>query len=706
MSFLASYKPRYANIAAIVLICLAAVLVYSNTFHTTFHFDDEESIIRNVAIRHLFDFKTIWDFWPTRFVTYISFALNYRLGQLDVFGYHVFNFMIHLGAALFAWWLALLTFSTPALKNDRIKGHAPLIALFTGLIFAVHPLQTQAVTYVVQRATALAALFYLASLCLYAKSRISGKGGAYYAGSLIAAVCATFSKETAITLPFAILLYEFTFLKTEDKKGWKYLIPFLALIFAIPLTAFITKFFNFQEMRKITEEPPFATSPQYLFTQFRVLITYVRLLFFPLNQNTDYDIPIIKSFFTFPALSGFLLLSAIFIIALSLFKRNRLISFCILWPLLTLIPESSVFPIRDLIFEHRLYLPMFGYALLVSSGAYYLFGRKNIKLMAGILIAVTVIYSALAYHRNFVWKDELTLWSDVIKKSPQKAGAYNSRGNAYAALGDIARAIADYDRSIQLNPMYVDVYNNRGNAYAHKGDFKSAIADYDKVLQLNPFHVGGLYNRGVAYFKNGDLDKAIADFTGALQSNPRLAEAYQNRGSAYMQKGEVDLAISDFNNSARFSPYFGGAHASLGTAYTRKNELDKAIAEFGEAIRLEPGNASYCNDRGAVYGVKGALNWAMDDFNKAISIDPRYAAAYCNRGNIHMSKGNIDRAIIDFSKALEADRLYFKARSDRAVAYFLKKEYDKAWEDIRELEGLGMKLNPKFIEELKKASGE
>ncbi|MBN1527080.1 MAG: tetratricopeptide repeat protein, partial [Candidatus Omnitrophica bacterium] len=115
-----AYKPQYLAIAAVILICLSGLLVYSNTFHATFHFDDEESIIRNVAIRHLFDLKAVWDFWPTRFVTYISFALNYRLGQLDVFGYHVFNLIIHLGAALFAWWLALLTFSTPALKDDKI----------------------------------------------------------------------------------------------------------------------------------------------------------------------------------------------------------------------------------------------------------------------------------------------------------------------------------------------------------------------------------------------------------------------------------------------------------------------------------------------------------------------------------------------------------------------------------------------------------
>jgi tetratricopeptide (TPR) repeat protein len=690
-------------IAVIIFACLA---VYSNTFQCTFHLDDEVSIIRNVAIRHLGDIKTIWDFWPARFITYLTLAFNYNAGVLNVFGYHLFNILIHTAAALFAFWLALLTLATPALKDDKIKGQSGMIALFVGLIFAVHPIQTQGVTYVVQRATSLAGLFYLATLCFYAKSRLSQKGGGiYYAAALATAFLAFFSKEVTLTLPFAILLYEFVFFREGKKMSWKHVVPFLLLIIVIPAVSIITNSYDIKHMKKTSEEPPFATPIQYLFSQFRVIITYVRLLFLPFNQNVDYGYAIEKSILRPPVLAGLALILSLLGSAILLLKRKPLISFCIFWFFVTLMPESSIFPIRDLLFEHRLYITMFGYGLFIASGVYYIFGRKNMRLAAGILIAITLFYSVLAYNRNFVWRDEISLWSDVIKKSPQSSGAYNSRGNAFAAKGDIESAIADYNRSVEILPEYVDVYNNLANAYKRKGDFDNAIANYNKVLKLNPYHVAGHYNRGVALLEAKQLDQAIVDFSNALAVDPRLAEGYEGRGEAYLQKGDVDKALADFKNAAHFSPYFAGAHYMLGTAYTRKSDFDNAGLEFNEAIRLDPTRAEYFDSRGTIYGAKKDLDRAMADFNKAIELNPRFAGAYCNRGNIYLSRGDLNAAIADFDKTIEADPRYLKAYGDRAVAHFLKKEYQKSWEDVKTLESFGANVNPKFVDDLKKALG-
>ena len=178
---------RYIKSLSILLIAFAGIIVYSNSFHCSFHFDDQFSIIDNPVIKDIRHWQGIWNYWPCRFLTYISLAFNYQVNGLDVFGYHLFNLGVHLLTSLLVWWLVLLTLSTPAMKGapvvkkdlkksvpegDTITHHALLIALFTGLVFVTHPLQTQAVTYIVQRAASMASMFYLASLCLYVKSRL------------------------------------------------------------------------------------------------------------------------------------------------------------------------------------------------------------------------------------------------------------------------------------------------------------------------------------------------------------------------------------------------------------------------------------------------------------------------------------------------------------------------------------------------------
>lgn len=199
------------NLSVVLVLLLAGFIIYSNTFFSPFHFDDGFSISDNLSIRHIQNLKDIWSFWPLRFITYLSLAFNYYFHRLDVLGYYVFNLAVHLGSSLLVWRLSLLTFSTPVMKEQKIARHAGLISFFAGLIFLTHPVQTQAVTYIIQRAASLAAFFYLVSLSLYVKSRLlegSGRRIFYYIGSLLAAVLAMFTKEITITLPLMVCLYE------------------------------------------------------------------------------------------------------------------------------------------------------------------------------------------------------------------------------------------------------------------------------------------------------------------------------------------------------------------------------------------------------------------------------------------------------------------------------------------------------------------
>ncbi len=295
----------------------------------------------------------------------------------------------------------------------------------------------------------MATMFYLASLCFYIKSRNSpppcgeGKGGGiYYAFSLIFAILAMFTKETAITLPLAIVLYEYFFLKTEKNLNFKYLAPFLLTLLIIPVTMALTasgKALSFSEMRHALEGSSKISSVHYLLTQFRVMITYVRLAFLPFNQHFDYDYPIYKNVFELPVLAGLIFLTAaLFYCAKRLYLNHRLLSFSILWFFLTLLPESSIFPIDAVIFEHRLYLPMVGFSLFLASGISYLGGKNATKTIV-ILSLIIACYSVLTYQRNKIWISEFTLWNDSFQKSPRKETAYLNRGFAYSGRGSLIK---------------------------------------------------------------------------------------------------------------------------------------------------------------------------------------------------------------------------------------------------------------------------
>jgi tetratricopeptide (TPR) repeat protein len=319
----------------------------------------------------------------------------------------------------------------------------------------------------------------------------------------------------------------------------------LATILIVPVTMLLTKSVNIGEMRRVGEEVLDISPWQYLLTQFRVLVTYIRLLFLPFNQNLDYDYPIAHSLLEPPVLASLIFLIATIIVAIKLFRNHRLVSFGIFWFFITLIPESSLLPINDVIFEHRLYLPMAGFAILLTAGLYELFRTERVKPLAITLSLIVIIFSVLACQRNKVWKDELTLWNDVVRKSPRNVRAYYNRGLAYQGKGDLDQAFLDYNKALKLNPKYAKAYNNRGLAYQDKGDLDQAFSDYNKAIEIDPEYAKAYNNRGGVYFDRGDYDRALLDSSKAIELDPAYAKAYLNRAVAYYRKQEYARSWED-----------------------------------------------------------------------------------------------------------------------------------------------------------------
>lgn len=554
------------------LVFIAGFLLYSNTFFYPFQFDDGLLIVDNLRIR---DLSNLWPPSGKRYIGVLTFALNYHAGGLSTFGYHLVNTAVHCTTALLVFVLVVLTAKTPALRSSLSEKDAFVIAVASSLLFLVHPVNTQAVTYIVQRFASLAAAFYLLAIIFYAKARTGRKDSPgkplFFVLSFISSLFAIGSKETAATLPLSILVYELCFFPSRDMKSRKeaiyFILPlFLTFFVFIPVTLLGPDRLLSDPIGGIeglTMETTHISRWEYFVTQLRVLVTYIRLVFAPVGQNLDYDYPVYESFFNLEVMFSAVALVTLFALALELLRRSRsetrglyaLISFGILWFFVTLSVESSLIPIRDVIFEHRLYLPMTMASAAAVSSSFVLFrkyGLERYLLLA--FLSVAVALAAATYKRNLVWKDPVTLWTDVTQKSMFKARGHHRLGLAYFEKGMLLEAASEYELALRIDPLYLRSRVNLGNIYATIGRYGEAEREFKRVLEVKPRQAEALNNLGIVYLKTGRSDEAAAEFKKAAEADPRFLDAHFNLGIAYGNMGRWDEAERELRKALEIDP--------------------------------------------------------------------------------------------------------------------------------------------------------
>lgn len=468
------------------ILALGAVL-YGHTLDAPFMLDDERNILQNPQIRlrelRLAPLAEAAFGGPLRRpVAYLSLALNYRAGGYDTTGYHLVNIGIHLVSALLVYALALVTLEREAALPSTPRGaglHGQAAAAFAALLFVAHPVQIQAVTYVIQRMTSLAVLFYLLALLLYVHGRMRppglGRWGCW-AGGAFAWLLALGSKEIAVTLPFVVWLYEWYFFQ-DLSRGW--LRRRLPLLLGLALAALLLVFVYAgpDPLGRVLgwyDRRPF-TLEQRLLTELRVVVLYLSLLFLPLpgRLNLVHDVRLSGSLLDPPTtLVSLVLLLGLAGAAVWLAPRRRLASFCILWFLLQLVLESSFVPL-ELVFEHRLYLPSVGFALLAG---WLLFPTRRVPaawrigLAAGLIAALGVA----TWWRNETWRDAQRFWEDATQKSPQSVRARVNLGVAYMRAAKVDEAIQQYQHALRLDPQHPLARTNLGLALVAAGRAEEA----------------------------------------------------------------------------------------------------------------------------------------------------------------------------------------------------------------------------------------
>ncbi|HEX8948705.1 MAG TPA: tetratricopeptide repeat protein [Dissulfurispiraceae bacterium] len=623
--------------AHLALLVGLSLLCYANTFEVPFQFDDHIFIESNPVVKDLSFFaspalarKFVPDF-DTRCLGLLTLAVNHALNGLRVQGYHVFNLSVHCVNAILLYFFVLSLFKTPGLRESALQPRSHAIALIVALLFACHPIQTQAVTYIWQRIAALAVVFYLLAHLSYVQWRLSGrKGSLWYIGALVSSVLAMITKEIAFTLPITIGLCEVIFFREGLRKRFYPLVPFLATMLIIPVDkVLISDFSGISAIDAGARVASGMSRATYLFTEFRVIVTYFRLMVCPVNQNLDYDYPLFTSFLAPEVIGSFLFLCALAGTGVLLLRMRGkldqavgLISFGILWVFITLSVESGIIPIDDVIYEHRMYLPSVGFLAASVVSVFVLMTKMRNAHGAGKVafagFAVLIAFlSVCTYARNKIWGSDLALWADVVQKSPLKARGYNNLGMAYFKVNNISGAIAMLSRAVELKPAYADAWANRGMINARTGNHKAAMDDCTRAIALNPRFRDAYNDRGLANAELGNYKAALDDFTRAVAIDPRYAEAYCNRGGVYLRMRQPGKAAEDIDRALALKPAYPEAHNSRGVVYSQENAPDKAIMEFDKAIALMPGYAAAHSNRGYAFARMNRPDSAIVDFKTA-----------------------------------------------------------------------------------------
>lgn len=577
---------------ALLALAILGSIIYSNSLSGEFVCDDFGSILAHKAVLAQFNWHRLWQAYDTRIMGGLTFALNYWFTQEKVVSYHVLNIVIHIVNSFLVYLLALQIFRTPRRRDVPLQKNRSEVAFFTALLFLVHPMQTQAVAYIVQRYTSLATLFYLSAVVAYGKARLENKN-IFYVIAFCCGVLSFMTKEMTCTLFVMIIIYDaffWGFRKSDVKRWLGILVGGFVLMGAMLMIA------KTREEQKLFLTPDlvnFPTTWQYVLTEINVLRTYLRLLFFPYKQSHSYDYAIAQGLAEPGTIGSLVLLLGILGGAVWLFKRgHRVLSFGIVWFFLT-VSVQGIFVIlygkcgAGFMYDHWVYLPMVGFCLFVSAGIMLLF--RQTKMVVCIMSVLVAIYGFLTFERNKVWRTEITLWEDVLLNNPKTVVNHLALGCAYDRKELYSHAEAAYrhglrlvqnkplDQLLPVDKIYTSrIYNNLGLLAFDSGNDLRAIEAFKKALIYDPRNASVYLNLGIVFYNRQQYPEVLKTVTQYLKFD-------QGNPYAYYYLGFSSLALGDQDHGREF--------LTRASALFRQQKNEEVIKEIQEALEADKRHA-------------------------------------------------------------------------------------------------------------------
>jgi len=626
---------------AVITVLLAAFAVYFNSLFNGFVYDDSYQILKNPWIRDIGHIReifsnSVWGFLgPSatsnyyRPVMHLIYMGTYHIFGPSAGGFHLVNVLFHAGASVMAFLVASRLFRETEASPSVTSLAPPFVA---ALLFATHPVHTEAVTWIAGLPDVSFTFFCLLSLYW------SGKPGAAYLLSVAAFFLAALCKETALTFPILLVAYDYT-LKKGNVQYKSYLRKYSVYLMAagVYLILRLHALGGFAPKQVHVELGTY----QYFINIFPLFAQYLDRLLLPVNLNAYHVLHPLSSLIGPKGLLSLIITLAFAVAAAMSFRRSRMVFFSLMLIAVPLLPAFYIPVLGVNTFAERyLYLPSFGFALLVASLLHRAIMRKAAaaKGIAALCITIAGIYSVGTVQRNTIWKDNYTLYSDMVKKSPDGALPHQNLGFALLNKGWTDKAIAQFQAALSFNPRYADAHNNLGLAFFRKGWTDRAIEQYQAALKSDPDQIDAHYNLGLAFFRKGLADRAIEQYQAAIELNPGHAGAHNNLGVAFLRKGWREKAIEQYRIALKLNPDYADAHNNLGAALYSGGQTDEAIEEYRIALRLNPDHAQAHNNLGAALYVKGQIDQAIRQYQTALRLNPGYADALKNLAQAYQRK--------------------------------------------------------------------
>lgn len=609
-----------------VAITTTALLAYHRTFQVPFLMDDLPSIVDNPTIRSL------WRSWippgdsgltvSGRPLLNVTLAINYAISGTEVWSYHAFNLLLHVltGGLLFG--LIRRIFLLPRLA-PRFGAAATTLALGISVLWTVHPLQTESVTYVIQRAEILAGFCYL--LTFYSFIRASGQPQnlAWKAAAVTSCLAGMAAKEVMVSAPIMLLLFDRIFLSSSWTAAWQargrlhltLAATWILLVLLISASGARGGTVGFASR---------ITPADYALTQTYAITTYLRLAIWPVGQVFDYGVPQAVAFSEIaPEFAAFLLVAFAAVLAA---WRAPAAGFCCLFFFGVLAPTSSFIPVvTQTMTEHRMYLALAAVVALAVALMHRTLGRH----LRPVLAAITALLAAATWQRNESYRSDLALWEDTVAKRPDNLRAHLNIGMIHYRIGNYAEAAAAYRRVLDLDPNMVEAANNLGNSLLRLGRLQEAAAHLQHALRFleGRERAVALTNLGNVLLQTGRTEEALVRLEEAARLAPDLAEARYNLANTLALAGRASDALPHYEAALRVRPEDSELRSNLASVLMEIGRTTEAIRELLVVVRLSPDSAQAHNNLGAAFALSGRPAEARLHFRRAIELKPGFLEA-------------------------------------------------------------------------------
>jgi len=615
------------QLKVIIILTWMGLLAFWATLHSPFLYDDAHAIVDNPYIQHLSEFQNnvgIQNIF-NRSVLLLSFAVNREIGNLDVFGYHLFNVLLHILTGL-TWYFLVreLLLLEPSRQNFR---RLPLVC---SSIHLLHPLAVETVTYISSRSSGLATFFYLLAFYIFCRLVRPRKAKLVWTTKLLCIVSILAflflgigTKEIVATFPLIAVIYVWLITPKSERRFLKFKIGAIL----IPLVFyFCYRYMEQGNIFSVNADPVSGETSRFLYflSQIKVIVNYYLFkLFLPFNLNFEPDIRLLSKLMNGQLFLAFGVLGVgLIIIAL---QKSPVLFFAVLWFFITLLPSSSFIPLKQIATEHRTYLPALGFHLALGWALLNLFQARAFSIV--FLILFISLNFLLTVNRTLDYRSEVTLWEDTIEKSPNKALAHNNLATAYMEKEMFKEAEKELAITLRLDPGKTNAYSNFGHISFQRKDWEKAIESFDQAIALGSDKPDTFYFSGLARSRQKSFAEAIPYLQEAVRMRPYKAQYHFNLGNAYRHIKSYDQALLEFRQTLQIQPDHPQARNNIGVIFWNLKAFEKAEREFHKALEIQQDLPEIHQNLAAMNILNKQYANAIPHLEKVLKIQPENVSA-------------------------------------------------------------------------------